>query len=438
MYEAIIQNQSVNIRQISNNRAEQVGYYRFLENENVTVGELVRSLSVQCAQQLEGKHILAISDSSEINLESHVGRLNPEKLGVVGNNKDVGFYIHPTLVLDAVSGFPLGLSAVQLWTREKGHRDKKEISYQNLDIEEKESYKWIASALNSKRCFQEGGAKIVTHIGDRESDIFEEFATVPDENNHLLVRACQNRRLLGKSESLFTYLKKQPIEGTYFINLEADKRIERKAREAFLTIRCAKVKIQRPDKLNNKGYPDFVELYAVEVEEVNPPQGTEGIHWRLLTTHNVVCLEEALQLVRWYQWRWRIEQLFATLKKAGLNLESTQLESVEGIQKLTILALSVARRTLQMVEGRTKAELSASLTFSEEEQECLREIESSLEGKSQKLRNPYGKGSLPWATWIISRLGGWSGYQSQRPPGMPTMIHGLRKFELIFWGWKLS
>jgi hypothetical protein len=139
LYEAIRQNQSVNIRQISNNRAEQVG-----------------------------------------------------------NNQDVGFYIHPTLVLDALSGFPLGLSAVQLWTREKDHADKKERNYQNLDIEEKESYKWIASAQKSRRCFEEGGAKIVTHIGDRESDIFEEFATVANDNNHLLVRACQNRRLARK------------------------------------------------------------------------------------------------------------------------------------------------------------------------------------------------------------------------------------------------
>lgn len=38
------QKQSVNIRKISKNRAEQVGYYRFLENENVTIGVLVASL----------------------------------------------------------------------------------------------------------------------------------------------------------------------------------------------------------------------------------------------------------------------------------------------------------------------------------------------------------------------------------------------------------
>ncbi|MCG6136081.1 MAG: hypothetical protein MET45_15740 [Nostoc sp. LLA-1] len=61
MYEARGKHQSVSIRQISKNRAEQVGYYGFLENQNVTVGELVRSLSDHCVSQVEGKHILAIA-----------------------------------------------------------------------------------------------------------------------------------------------------------------------------------------------------------------------------------------------------------------------------------------------------------------------------------------------------------------------------------------
>ncbi len=87
--------QSVSVRQISRNRAEQVAYYRFLETENETVGELIRSLSDHCILQVERKHVLAISDTSEINLQSHVGRLKAEGLGVVGNNTDVGFYYSP-------------------------------------------------------------------------------------------------------------------------------------------------------------------------------------------------------------------------------------------------------------------------------------------------------------------------------------------------------
>jgi hypothetical protein len=182
------QHQSVNIRQISRNRAQQVGYYRFLENENVTVSELVQSLSGHCQKNIEGRHVLAVSDSSEINLQSHSGRLKPEQLGVVGNNTYLGFYIHLTLVLDAEHGFPLGLSTVQLWSRGLDRKNKHERNYQNLPIEQKESYKWLASADRSQRCFTKGGALMVTHIGDRESDLYEELATVPDQHNHLLVR----------------------------------------------------------------------------------------------------------------------------------------------------------------------------------------------------------------------------------------------------------
>jgi hypothetical protein len=54
----MLRKQSVNIRQMSKNRAEQVGYYRFLENDKVTVSELIQSLSEHCEQQVEGLHVL--------------------------------------------------------------------------------------------------------------------------------------------------------------------------------------------------------------------------------------------------------------------------------------------------------------------------------------------------------------------------------------------
>lgn len=118
----------------------------------MTVSELVQSIAQHCQQNLEERHVLAISDSSEINLQSHVGRLKSEGLGVVGNNIDVGFYIHPTLIVDSENGFPLGLSTIQLWSRAFDHQDKYERNYQKLPIEQKESYKWLASAERSQRC----------------------------------------------------------------------------------------------------------------------------------------------------------------------------------------------------------------------------------------------------------------------------------------------
>jgi Transposase DDE domain len=434
------EHQSVNIRQISQNRAEQIAYYRFLENQNVTLSELGRSLSDACQQNVHGLHVLAISDSSEINLQAHAGRLKPKGLGVVGNDRDLGFFIHPTLVLNAQSGFPLGLSSVQMWNRAVDHEDKHQRRYKTLPIEQKESYKWLLSAEHSQRCLQQGAARMVTHIGDRESDLYEHWATVPGEQTHVLTRMDHDRRLWGQDASLYQYLSQQLCEGTYAVEVFSDTRLGRVAREAWLSVRTAHVQIRRPDSLNlsAQDYPAQVSLYAVEAKEVNPPAGQEPIHWRLLTTHEVVCLEQALQVIEWYRWRWRIEQLFATLKHAGLNLEATQLESLEAIERLTLLALSVAVRTLQLIEGRDNPAFAASVAFNDEQQQCLEQVAPTLQGRTRKQQNPYPNNSLAWATWIVARLGGWSGYRSQRPPGMPTLVHGLRQFEAIFLGWKLA
>jgi Transposase DDE domain len=409
-----------------------------LENERVTISELVRSLSDHCEQQVEGRHILALSDTSEINLQSHSGRLKSEGVGVVGNNRDVGFFIHPTLALDAESGFPLGLSNVQIWTRAAERPNKTERKYKTLPTLKKESYKWLAAAERSHRCFEVGDAKLVTHIGDREADIYEEWATVPDKLNHVLVRVRTDRCLLGQAETLYSQLSQQPCAGTYSMTVTADPRIGRTARTALMSVQFTPVQIQRPANLNTEEYPPSISLYAVEVQEIDPPAGQMAVHWRLMTTHVVDSLEQALQILQWYRWRWRIEQLFATLKLAALNLEATQLESIKAIQRLTILALSVAVRTLQMVEGRDNVDLPAAITFSTEQQECLAQLEPTLEGHTDKQKNPQPKASLPWAIWIVARLGGWSGYRSQTPPGMPTLVKGLRRFESIFEGWQLS
>ena len=430
--------QSVNIRAMSRHRAEPVGYYRFLENPKVSVSELVKSAANHCQQQVMGRHVLAISDSSEINLQRHVQHLKTEGLGVVGNNRDVGFFIHPTLVADADSGFPLGLSTVQVWHRERERLDKHQRQYPRLPIEEKESYKWLLAAERSQPALVAGGGECVTYVGDREGDIYEAWVRVPDAHTHLLVRACRDRRLQNHAPMLYETLSQQPCQGTYAVEVMADPRTGRGGREAWMAVRFTPVTICRPQKVSAQDYPETVSLYAVEAKEGTPPDGEEPIHWRLLTTHPVNTLKQALQVIQWYRWRWRIEQLFAVLKRVGLDLESTRLESVKAIERLSILALMAALRILQLKEGREDATLAAAITFSELQQQCLQQLAPKLQGRTQKQQNSFASGSLPWATWLIARLGGWAGYRSQPPPGIRTLSQGLRKFEAIFEGWLLA
>ncbi|NJN57312.1 MAG: IS4 family transposase [Leptolyngbyaceae cyanobacterium SL_5_9] len=356
---------------------------------------------------------------------------------MLGNDRDLGFFIHPTLVVDGTCGFPLGISHVQLWNRPAEHLDKRARRYKELPIEEKESFKWLVSATESGHCLKSGGASLITHIGDREADIYEEWVRVPQRGHHVLIRACRDRLIAQSSKTLFDYLSEQPCQGTYHFTVAADKRKGRTQREALMAVRFVPVTLERPKRLKDTDYPTSVCLYAVEAQEVQPPPGQSPVHWRLLTTHPVMLLEQALQVIQWYSWRWQIEQLFAILKGGALDIETTQLESGLGIQRLCILARGAAVQLLQLQQGRNDLHQAASVVFSHSQQQGLSDLAPTLEGRTQKQRNPYPPYILAWASWLIARLGGWSGLQSQRPPGIRTLFKGLQKFEGIFQGWAL-
>jgi hypothetical protein len=40
--------------------------------------------------------------------------------------------------------------------------------------------------------------------------------------------------------------------------------------------------------------------------------------------------------------------------------------------------------------------------------------------------------------WIVARLGGWKGYNSQRRAGPITLKRGMHNFVQIFNGWRLA
>jgi hypothetical protein len=75
--------------------------------------------------------------------------------------------------------------------------------------------------------------------------------------------------------------------------------------------------------------------------------------------------------------------------------------------------------------------INATLLFSEEELKFLEIYMVELEGKTEKLKNPYKKGTMQWAAWDIARLGGWSAYTSQGPPGYITLKNGFDRFNYM-------
>ena len=131
-----------------------------------------------------------------------------------------------------------------------------------------------------------------------------------------------------------------------------------------------------------------------------------------------------------------IEQLFRTLKKQGPDVESSRVETGEGLTKLACLALQAAvptRQLTQVGDGGNSAQ--AADVFNPDEVELLQRLQPTLEGKTEKQKNPYGTGFLAQAVWVVARLGGWKGYASEAKPGLITLLLGLKRLAAICHGW---
>jgi len=427
----MLNSQSSVIRTMSDNRAQAKSFYRYLSNDAVDLSSVVGHQLADYELSKQKGHILCISDTTEINLQTHSKRVKSSSLGVVGNNADIGFFIHPTLLLGADNGACVGFSSIQLWTRAFDKLDKYQRDYGSLSVEEKESYKWIRSMQDSRAQLSE--ASMLTMISDREGDMYEVFNQISDVRTHVLVRACRNRKLHQSEQKLYEVLQQSPIQGNIQLKIASSQLEQTTYRTVDLTVKFTKVQLQKPTRV--KEGKEWIEVYAIEVKEIGTVKGVEPICWRLLTTHQVDSLEKAMQIVGYYKQRWWIEQLFRTLKKQGLKLEDTQLEDGEAIQKLSVYAMVTALKIMQLVKARNDNGVKITAVFDQSEQQCLKEILPKLNGKTLKQQNPYQPSQLAWATWIVARLGGWDGFASQRPPGVITIHKGLEKFYHIFEAW---
>lgn len=423
----MVARKKVCLRQLGGGRAEEVRFGRFLANPKVTVERLIEGWSEQTAVAAQGRHVLAIQDTSEFNFPTTAQRRRG--LGEIGKGVGRGALLHAMLALDAQDGSCLGLVAGRVWTR----AGRVTVPHQQRPLAARESERWLSTAEAAKTVLAR--AATVTVIADRESDIYAEWARIPADNVHLITRVKKDRRL-HKAGKLYGFGAALPAADTRMIELR--ERAGRAPRRVELTLRFATVELRRPDKTGEPGLPDSVCLRYVEVVELEPPCGIEPLHWRLLTTHPVDDVDSAWQIVDWYRQRWIIEQLFRVMKLQGLQVEASQLDTADRLLKLIAIAAKAACLTLQLVQARQGDDRrAADLAFTPAEVDTLQALSPQLEGKTALQKNPHPEHSLAWASWIIARLGGWDGYPSSRPPGPITFKNGLEYFRAIATGWAL-
>ena len=407
--------------------AAKTASYRVLTNKRFNHDDILTGSYRKCAQNIDVSHVLCIQDTTEFNFDhiaDKLGKADPD-IGPTGRKEVAGLFCHPVLVCDPSGQNVYGLASASVYNRTWGQKDKYERDYQNLPIEEKESYRWIKNVEHARALISK--EVTLTIIGDRENDMYEEFVRVPDANTHVLVRSRINRNIEGASGKLYTHLRQQSLAGTSTVALAANN--SRTKRTATLEIRYARVEITAPQRY--KGTSKSVGLYAVEAKEVSPnlPPDQKPVLWRLLTTHPVESLEQAQQCIEWYKQRWLIEELFRVIKTKGFQIESVQLGSGAAIKKLLAFTLEAALQVMRLkLALDKKQETTAQLAFTDKQLILMSLLLRKVEGKTMKQQNPYPKNTMAWAAWIIARLGKWSGYKSHGPPGYITMKNGYDTF----------
>jgi hypothetical protein len=393
------------VRRLGGSRSGEIRLTRLLRNEAVTPEAMVETAAAGIGLRCAGEHVLVIQDTT-----------------VVRSRGGGGLYLHTALAVASQGGAILGLSSAAFLSRSHGKASQR----RSKALQDKESGRWIAAAQASSQACR--GAAKITHIADRECDIYGFFARCP-AGDSLVVRAAHDRALEDGGR-LFAALDACPVAGRAELDLPA--KPGHKARTAQVAVRFMTASLARPRNGLVEDLPKSLTLTLVDVREDAPPPGETAIHWRLITTEPVVTAADALVVANLYRRRWAIEQLFRTLKTQGFDIEGVLIEEEAPLCRLVMATLIAGVTIQQLVHARDGDQTPGPLrpmtdAFEPEDQLLLDAFCRKLEGKTERQKNPHPKGSLAYAAWVCARLGGWTGYYGK--PGPIVMLNGWIYFQ---------
>lgn len=406
----------------SENKAEAKAIYRLLGNSKFKESAVLDAQKENLLNKLKEENtkiILSVQDTTEVD---YTNLKATEGLGVHGTKTtSKGLIVH-TSVAVSTDGVVKGILAQKIWSRsEEGHGRKHDRK--NKPITEKESYKWLE--LMEKSSENIGNEIQVIQVCDRESDIFEFFKKAQDEKKSFLIRAVQNRKTTEELKT-FDRIKAEKPAGKVKVKVPRDTRNAKPEREAELEIRYCKVALEMPAHIR-KYYEDKEEVEATIIlaKEVNPPSGTEGIEWYLLTNLDVNSMEEAYEKVKWYVHRWKIER-FHYILKSGCKIEELQERSAEKLEKLIFLYSLIAAKIMEITYiAREYPEADCEKVLEAEEWKLLYKI------TNQTRELPKKKPCAKEIVGYLAKLGGFLGRKSDGDPGVKVIWRGLRELNTL-------
>ena len=382
--------------------------------------------------------VLLVQDTTLVDYSSHPATTDLGSIGIRAEQR--GLLAHSVLAVPH-AGAPLGLVHLAIWARDPAlHGQSRDTSRAAMrPAEEKESHKWLQGLRGAEAAL--GPDVPFLLIQDREAEVFEFLAAERQPNAELLIRAAQPRQVLltppvpGRSarrqreatETLWNALAQTSVTGE--LRVKMPRVPGRKAREARLELRILEAWVVPPrprlvTDANRHHKPQHV--WVVQATEADPPTGTEGVQWTLISTLPVATAAEAADLVYCYTRRWLIEQLHLVLK-SGLRIERLQFDDAASLKHALALCYLVAWRILYLRDvARFLPDLPAEEVVTAAELEVLEAVE---ERKLPTVRA---------VVRAIAHLAGFPRYPSAGEPGVKSLWEGFRRLEGMRLGWELA
>ncbi len=335
--------------------------------------------------------------------------------------------MHSSLAV-TTDGLPLGLTAMKFWTRSKFrgcNALKKKINPTRVPIEKKESIRWLENLQQSTALLND--PERCVHIGDRESDIYELFCRAKAIGTHFLVRTCVDRLAGEGKHTIADEMREVRIQGLHRIPVTDEKGHQSKA---ILEIRYHRIRVLPPIG-KQKQYPELM-LTVIHAQERGAPIGRERIDWKLITDLPVRSRDEAVEKLKWYSMRWKIET-FHKILKSGCKAEESRLRTAQRLTNLIAVFCVLSWRIFWLtMMNRAVPDASPTLAFTAPE---IRLLDQLAKVKDKQL--PQAK-SISAYLIRIARLGGYLARANDAAPGNAVIWRGLSRLTDIELGFALG
>jgi hypothetical protein len=167
-------------------------------------------------------------------------------------------------------------------------------------------------------------------------------------------------------------------------------------------------------------------LTVIHAEERGTPATREKIRWKLITDLPVQSRRDAVEKIRWYALRWKIE-VFHKVLKSGCKVEEAKLRTAQRLTNLIALFCILAWRVF-WVTMLNRSNPNGSPTL------ALTKIELILLDQAVGDKAPPAQKTLAHYLKKIARLGGYLARAHDPPPGNMVMWRGMTRLTDIRFG----